>query len=115
MNDQTTEHEAVTLLDMVNCLAKLDPELTIYAKRNPEGMWTHLSPAIADYESNGYAPEHIARFGYQYFLEAFLAKEIIEDWYAILRREKGINITQTPSSLCDMLIFYAENDCYPEP
>lgn len=47
--------------------------------------------------------------GKSYFLEVFLVKEFIEDW-AI--NHKGC--LPTSSEACHSLIFYAENDSYPE-
>jgi hypothetical protein len=47
--------------------------------------------------------------GKSYFLEVFLVKEFLEDW-ATNHNGKQPSIEEA----CDCLIYYAENDSYPE-
>lgn len=107
MNNETK------LIDIIRNLKDFDPYLTIYAQPSPRGEWSEQSVAIVAQDVNGYAPEQIAKRGFKYFLEIFITNEIIEDWIAI-KKTTSDNV-ESIESLCAMVIFYAENDCYPNP
>ena len=93
--------QIMTLLDVIAQLDDLDAESTIYAME----PWTSSSSAIVAYEpTSGGLPESANELGLKYFLEVFLAKEILEDWAATLPAK--------PDDLkkCRRLIDYAVND-----
>lgn len=66
-----------TLRDVIEALAELNDELTIYALGSPE--WSGESPAVVALEpDDGSLPMEAS--GMEYFLEVDIAKEVIEVW-----------------------------------
>jgi len=92
----------MTLLDLIKNLAKLDPELTIYAKK-PWQLDSEAVAALPDPDERPVPPELEAQ-GFRYFLEVSVATEFAEGW----RSTKLL--PPTSKKLCDRLIQYAIND-----
>jgi hypothetical protein len=68
-------HSTTCLRDLVNMIDTIEDELTIYA--TPE--WSPSSAAIAALEPDaGGAPPEAKALGMSYFLEVFIAKEVLE-------------------------------------
>lgn len=50
-------------------------------------------------------PSHLRESGYEYFLEVHIARdEVLGEWYSQLTKAQRL----------DVLLFYAENDCWPD-
>lgn len=97
--------QIVKLIELVERLAELDGEDTIYA-REP---WTEDSDAMVAREDPDRKPFGIpleaAEAGMQYFLEVFIARdEVLEGWIASLDEKP------TLAAICRRLIEYAIND-----
>ncbi|MEQ8694894.1 MAG: hypothetical protein RIC85_06260 [Gammaproteobacteria bacterium] len=91
----------MTLLEIARSLDRLDGEMTVYARK----PWSESSPAIMEVEPiDGALPEAAIREGMQYFLEVFIAREVLEDW------ELSIPSKASIVQRCARLISYAEND-----
>jgi hypothetical protein len=89
----------MSLIEIVQQLAKLDGDCTIYA-RHP---WTPLMEARLAVE--GSAEETKAKAeGFAYFIEVFIAREFLDDWRATQKR------TPNDEQSCARLIEYATND-----
>jgi hypothetical protein len=89
----------MTLLEAVASLDSLDGMSTIYA----EEPWTPESQTIVADEPAGNAfllPVQAA--GLKYFLEIFIAREVLEDWVT--------DAEPTVQDKCARLIEYATND-----
>ncbi len=92
----------MTLLHLINNLAQLDLDLTLYAKK----PWQPTSEAVAalpDPDERPVPPELEAQ-GFHYFMEVSVATEFARGW----RSTKFL----PPSSraLCERLVQYAIND-----
>jgi hypothetical protein len=88
----------MTLLEAVESLNSLDDQSTIYAAE----PWTATSQTIVANEAKGDLTVALQEGGLKYFLEVFVAREVLEDW-----------ITDTEPTLqdkCVRLIQYAKND-----
>jgi hypothetical protein len=84
-----------TLVELTTQRAKLDPALTIYAAE----PWTPSTRAVATVEpDDGSLPEAAMVEGCQYFLEVFIANEVLEGW-------DGSEL-----DACHRLIQYVAND-----
>jgi hypothetical protein len=95
--------QTVRLIRLIERLAELDDEDTIYA-REP---WTKDSDAMVapdDPKAHYGIPPEAADAGMQYFLEVHIAREIVEDWIAFL----GVKPVST--EICQRVIEYAIND-----
>jgi len=95
----------VKLLTLVERLAELDDEDTIYATE----PWTEDSDAMVAPEDPGAVqpfgiPLEAAEAGMKYFLEVFIAREVVEDWIAALEEKP------TSTAICQRLIEYAIDD-----
>lgn len=87
------------LLDIVGQLAALAPDETIYATR----PWSPGSNAIlARDPDSGILSDAIADLGMSYFLEVFIAQELVADW--------GSAALSDVSAVCNRLIRYATDD-----
>jgi hypothetical protein len=83
------------LIDVVESLESISRDGTIYAV----GPWSWDSDAVvAREQDDGGIPAVAASQGMQYFLEVFIAKEVLEDSQLSTREN------------CDRLIEYATND-----
>ena len=91
----------MTLIDMVKDLGSLDREMTIYAAE----PWTENSKAITvpDHAS-GRLPPEAEQLGLTYFLEVFIAREVLDDWTESLGEDS------TLQEQCVRLIKYAIDD-----
>ncbi|MBW8371479.1 MAG: hypothetical protein K0M66_10995 [Thiobacillus sp.] len=88
-----------TIIDQVS---SLQDDLCIFAKK----PWTPASQAVATTLGADFkTPKEISDQGMDYFLEAHVAKEVLEVFgdHAPTLEEKR-----------QLLIFYAENDAYPD-
>lgn len=96
--------QIVKLVKLVERLAELDGEDTIYAY----GPWTEDSAAMVAREDQDRKPFGIpleaAEAGMMYFLEVFIAREVVEDWTASLDEKPTLTAT------CRRLIEYAIYD-----
>ena len=95
--------QIVKLIELVERLAELDDEETIYARK----PWTNDSDAmvvrIPDDKLNE-DPLEATEAGLAYFLESFVAREVMEGWIASLDEKPTLAAT------CQRLIGYAIND-----
>jgi hypothetical protein len=87
------------LIDAVQQLESIDGDSAIYARQ----PWTPSSEARLAVEGSEEEKQTKAE-GLRYFLEVFIAKEVLEDWSSTLK--------QSPSDeqSCARLIEYATND-----
>ena len=98
------------LIDIIENLATFGDEGTIYACE----PWTENSNAmVAQEPDEGGVPPEAANAGMTYFLETYIATEVVEGW--IRSRLKAIS--ERPSSLwlCQKVIYYATYDAYGDP
>jgi hypothetical protein len=95
--------QIVKLIKLVERLAELDDEDTIYACE----PWTEDSDAMVapdpEPDPNG-TPLEAAEAGMKYFLEVFIAREVVEGWIASLDEKP------TLAAICQRVIEYAIND-----
>ena len=94
---------AMTLLETIDQLERLDDGLTICAAKTPE--WTAVSNALL---SASDVPA--AELPLPYFLEVSVAKKVLSAW-SFVRKGR----VPTLSEKCEALIYYAENDAYLLP
>jgi hypothetical protein len=89
----------MTLLEAVQSLDSLDGNGTIYAAE----PWTARSEAIVTEEPEaGGVPVAVQERGMKYFLEVFIAREVLEDWVP--------DTASTLADKCARLIQYATTD-----
>ena len=89
----------MTLLEAVESLDSLDGQSTIYAVE----PWTATSQTIvADEANGGDLPVAVREGGLKYFLEVFIAREVLEDWIT--------DAEPTLQDKCVRLIQYARTD-----
>ncbi len=89
------------LIDIVERLSEFDKYDTIYAAE----PWTEDSDAmVATEPDSGGLPLEAAEAGFEYFLEIFISREVIEGWLASLTEKPSLSET------CQRLIEYATND-----
>lgn len=90
-----------SLVAVVDALESLDPEATIYVA----APWTGESAALVEFEpAAGGLPEAAVRDGLKYFLEVFVARDLLADW------QMSLNQQPTAEERCERLIHYAVND-----
>jgi hypothetical protein len=93
--------QVMTLADVLGSLDSFDAEDTIYAAE----PWGKESKAIVTRElDTGGVPEEAQAQGMKYFLEIFIARELLEDWKPTLAKEPTRDI------ICERLIHYAIYD-----
>ncbi|MDV5356565.1 hypothetical protein QM201_16970 [Enterobacter asburiae] len=91
----------MTLYDLVNSLTSVDEDKTIYAKR----PWQPGTAVVVATElDEGGVPDEAAKAGAEYFLEVFLANDVLKGWLSSLDKEPTIE------EKCLRLIKYAEKD-----
>lgn len=89
------------LIDVVNSISHLQPDACICAKL----PWTeHAECVVVEFE-NDRMPSSVEDEGYRYFLEIYLAQELLE----VLK-----NKIKSVHDAVRLLIFYAQNDAYPD-
>jgi hypothetical protein len=106
--------ESMKLIEIIHTIESFDEEGSIFALKH-EGKYKPSSEAVVidmtDDELQQTTVEIADKYcpGKSYFLEVFLVKEFLEDWAS---NHKG----KLPSDekACEFLIYYAENDSYPE-
>ena len=70
--------------------------------------WTSDSDArLVDLDEESQLPPDAETDGYKYFLEAFVAREVMD----VLQQRPTESSTE---DACRLLIYYAENDAYPD-
>jgi hypothetical protein len=95
-----------TLIDIIENLASFSHEDTIYACE----PWTENSNAMVALEPDeGGVPPEAASAGMTYFLEIFIATEVIEGCV------KALGEGRSTSWLCQKVIYYATYDAYGDP
>ena len=88
------------LMEVTRRLHQLDANATIYATR----PWRTDSAAhIREEPEDRLVPEDLEKDGYEYFLEVFVAKEVVPNLSHV---EPSFTLEQW----CERLISYAEND-----
>jgi hypothetical protein len=96
--------QIVKLIQLVERLAELDDEDTIYACE----PWTEDSDAMVardDQESVPFwVPPEAAEAGMKYFLEVFTTREVVEGWLSNLDEKP------TLAAICQRVIQYAIYD-----
>jgi hypothetical protein len=91
----------VTLIELIRDLDSLDEGSTIYAAE----PWAENSKAILGPEPEaGGLPTQAAKLGLKYFLEVFIAQDLLEGWTANLDAEP------TLQEKCARIIKYAITD-----
>jgi len=89
------------LIDIVARLSEFDEYDTIYAAE----PWTEDSDAmVATGLDTGRLPPEAVEAGFEYFLEIFISREVIEGWLASLTEKPSLSET------CKRLIEYATYD-----
>ncbi len=87
-------------MELTQKLYEQDSELTIYVKP----PWVVESEVILTVEpDDNLVPPELEKQGYQYFLEVFIAKEVLP---SLLHVEPSLTLEKW----CETLINYAEND-----
>jgi hypothetical protein len=86
-------------LDQINAL---DDEDVIFAKK-PWHMGSEA--AIARLDSSLKTPSNLAQLGFEYFIEATLAKEVLS-----VLKQRPVSEERRRA----LVLFYAENDAYPD-
>lgn len=95
----------MTLLEAIRVLDALDTSHTIYAME----PWHADSSVIVGQEADdGTMPSEAAALGLKYFLEISITLEVIEGW------RDNIEYTPTLEQICNMVIYYATYDAWPE-
>ncbi|WP_315728978.1 MULTISPECIES: hypothetical protein [unclassified Bradyrhizobium] len=90
------------LSDAISSLSNLDDNAVIFARK----PWTRQSDAyVAPLDHDFRVPETIKKLGLDYFLEVNIAKEVLEVFGERM---------PTADQVCDLILFYAENDAFPE-
>lgn len=90
------------LLDVIAQIGELPAETFICVRR----PWTQNSDAtLVPFSEDLRIPENVKAEGYEYFLEVATATEILEGFL-----ERKPNLSQ----IAEFVIYYAENDAYPE-
>lgn len=92
--------KVMPLLDVIRDIASFDEDHTIYAKK----PWTAQSSAIVVWEPDEGDPPEPGELGFAYFLEIFIALEVIEGWMG------NIDYSPTVERICDRVIYYATYD-----
>lgn len=106
--------ESMKLIEIVHSIESFDEEGTIFALKH-EGKYMPSSEAVVidmtDDELQQPTVEIADKYcpGKSYFLDVFIIKEFLEDWAS---NHNG----KLPSDelACELLIYYAEYDSYPE-
>ena len=94
----------MNLQDALDQIGQLSDDDVIFARK----PWTPESEAaIGVFDAVFRVPSEIAERGLEYFLEASVANEALNDF--TFRDRKP-----TPNEQRALLIYYAENDAYPE-
>ena len=90
------------LADIIARLSEFHEEDIIYA-REP---WTAEADAMIarEVEDNGLPPPEAIEAGLAYFLEIFIARELVEDWIDYLGADPGA------AAICERVIQYAIKD-----
>ena len=89
------------LIEAIRELASLDDDGVIYASK----PWTPSSEAVvADGPDSGAPPDEAKRLGLKYFLEVFIAREVLEGWLS------NLDTKPTLEDTCARIIEYAIND-----
>ena len=90
----------MNLLEVARDLLKLSNEQTIYAV----APWTPTSEAAVAVEpQDNLVPQQISSQGFSYFLEVFIARDLVADL-------SSSGAPATPERICERLIKYAETD-----
>jgi hypothetical protein len=92
----------MNLAEALNQVEDLDDDLVIFAKK----PWSFHSDAIVGLLDDDFKPpKKITDLGFSYFLEIAVAKEVLGVF-----GDRGTTIEERSS----LLMYYAENDAYPD-
>lgn len=90
------------LSEVINQLSTLPTETYICVRR----PWSHDSEAVlVPFPPDLRIPTQVHESGFEYFLEVETAIEILERFLAV---------SPTPSQVFDFVLYYAENDAFPD-
>jgi hypothetical protein len=89
----------LTLLEAVRDLASLDDTSTIYAA---EPFTENSEVLVAAEQQSRTLPKEVEERGLKYFLEVFIAREVLEDWVT--------DAEPTLQEKCARIIQYANTD-----
>jgi hypothetical protein len=95
--------QTVKLIRLIERLAELDDEDTIYA-REPWTKDSDAMVALEDPKAQYGVPPEAAGAGMEYFLEVHIAREVVEGWLSNLDEKP------TLAAICQRVIEYAIND-----
>ena len=88
--------------------ANLDDDYLIFAEADP--VWTCDSEAmLIPYSEDLGTSLEVEGIEMRYVLEVYLVKEVMEDWC-----EWRNCLGPTLEQICRVIIYYAENDAFPE-
>jgi len=94
------QNRGVRLSEIIHELESFDKEDTIYASE----PWTEDSDALVSPVASSNGPSDLSKRNLSYFLEIFVAREVLDGWTASLGSEP------TLQQKCARLIQYARND-----
>jgi hypothetical protein len=90
------------LAEVIDQLTTLPSETFICARR----PWVRASDAVlVSFPSDLRIPAEVKANGFEYFLEVSTANEILEPF---------LKVGPTPSQVFDFVLYYAENDAFPD-
>jgi len=91
------------LQDALDQIENLSDAQVIFARK----PWTFDAEAeIGELDENFCVPAEIKVRGLDYFLEAHVAREVLESPFG--------RDAKSPERRCELLLYYAENDAYPD-
>lgn len=91
----------MNLKNILNNIDSIDEDTTIFAKK----PWAENSDVFLKKNHGTYLDNELKAKGYEYFLEVFVIKEALEVFG---------NRKISPDEKFKFIVFYAENDAYPE-
>jgi hypothetical protein len=96
------------LLDVVAWIQEFDESALSMKTICVRKPWTaHAESCVVDLDEESRIPQDASTGGYEYFLEASVAREVLD----VLRDRLSKFTTE---DACRLLIYYAEKDAYPE-
>jgi len=93
---------STTLAEVVDSLEAFNEDSCIFARK----PWRTDAPAIVALLTDDFRiPAEMTDGGFEYFLEIHVAKEVLKLFE---------NRQPTPQECRDLILYYAENDAYPD-
>jgi hypothetical protein len=91
----------MNLKNILNQIDSLDNDATIFAKK----PWMEDSEVFLRASNEKSVTDDLKAKGYEYFLEVFVIKEVLEVF-----ENRKVSLEDK----FNLIVFYAENDAYPE-